>query len=114
MRAFAFWASCSYADPAVEILIKQSNVGCVQEKETIRPSTIREFNALTTEDYVAFNKWLAGEERVTYAGVKAKLEALRHGRWARWHVMASDNPRVDDSCSMHLAFLHLCLVAPSP
>ena len=86
--------------------VKAANSGCQPDKETIRAATIKEFGTLNVEDLRVFNNWLLEEDKPTYKAVVAKLAELRHHRWAWWHVMASDNPNIDPSCSMSIAPTH--------
>ena len=101
-RPMAFWASCSWEDDLVAAKVKQANHGCAPGKEVIRPSTLKEIATLNISDFKEYNKWLLQEEKPTYKSVVNKLLALRHWRWAYWHVMAPDNPMVAESCSMSL------------
>ena len=99
-RPFAFWASCSCDNEVLIEKVKAVNAGTEQDKEVIRRSTIKEYGTLTVDDYHAFNVWLLEQEKVSYKAVVGKLAALQHHRWAYWHIMGDDNPRVDQSCSM--------------
>ena len=87
-------------DDRVISQVKTANAGCVQDREVIRPSTVKEFGNLNVEDFKAFNQWFLEEEKPTFKGVVGKFSELRHHRWAQSHVMALDNPNVAAECSM--------------
>ena len=99
-RAMAFWASCSCDNDLVLAKIREANVGCAQDKEVVRPSTVREYGNLNVEDFASFNQWFLEQDKPTYKGIVAQWSQLRHRRWAYWHVMAADNPNVHPGCSM--------------
>ena len=99
-KPLAFWASVSYKDDTIAQKVKSVNAGCESDKEVIRPSTIKEHGVLTVEDFKAFNAWLLEQQRPSYRAVVQQLNELRQWRWATWHIMGSDNPKVSSECSM--------------
>jgi hypothetical protein len=80
--------------------VKECNAGCQPEKEVLRVALFKEVANLNISDYAEFNAWLLEVEKPTFRQVKEKIQELRKRRWAIWHIMAPDNPRVADECSM--------------
>ena len=111
-RPLSFWASCCCADDVIAQKVQQVNTGCAQDKEIIRAATIKEYGTLNVEDFQCFSTWLLEQERPQYKQVVAKFTELRHRRWAWWHVMAPDNPKVDAACSMPFPRPQLCALIP--
>jgi hypothetical protein len=99
-RPFAFWASCSCDDDQVVNRVKLANLGCIADREHIRPATFKDIGNLNVADMKAFNQWLLELDRPTFKDVQTKLNELRHRRAATWHIMAHDNPSIDPNCSM--------------
>jgi len=59
-----------------------------KEGDIIKPQLVREINALSTEDWQAFGKWLISlTTTVRRANISAKLQELKVYRLARWHVL---------------------------
>lgn len=106
-RPWCFWACCSWDNEQVPAVIKAVNKGCAPGKEVIRPATIKEYGNLTIEEIAALNEWLVKQESLTFKAFQAKLDSLRHRRWAIWHLRGSDNPNVHPDNSMLLSVLVL-------